>query len=89
MDYILPTGTPPHLGSGKLSAPAPRRTVGCTTRKWQAGQEMSLRVGQPLRGWCRKENDFRALVSKASRLRIAGKMPATHTASLATTPLFS
>ena len=40
---------------------------------------MSLRVVEPLRGRCREENGLRdaTLVSKASRLRIAGKMPAT------------
>jgi hypothetical protein len=50
---------------------------------------MSLRVAEPLCGWCPEENGLRDawFVSKAARLQIAGKMPATHTAGLRTIPL--
>jgi len=47
---------------------------------------MPLRVAASLRGWRQEENGLRdaVRVSKASRLRIAGKMPATPVTALST-----
>jgi len=52
----------------------------------KAAPALSLRVAAPLRGWCPEEEwpVRHGVVSKASRLRIAGKMPATPVAAFST-----